>query len=69
MAAFVIGTVDKDTANTQFAGATNPSTQHERNTFLPASFASDLNASAIGLVALCAAVVAVVVMLGAMAKA
>ena len=45
--------------------ATNGSTQHERNTALPASFASDLDASTIGLVALIAAFAAVVAVLGA----
>jgi hypothetical protein len=44
---------------------TNSSTQHGRNTALPASFASDLNAGAIGLVALIAAFAAVVAVLGA----
>jgi hypothetical protein len=52
----------------QFQGLTigyNSSTQHERNTAFPASFASDLNAGAIGLVALIAAFAAVVAVLGA----
>jgi hypothetical protein len=45
--------------------ATNSPTQRERNTAFPVSFASDLNAGAIGLVALIAAFAAVVAVLGA----
>ena len=34
MAAFVIGTVDKETANPRFAAVTNASTQHEPSRFV-----------------------------------